>query len=284
MNLAAWPAGPGVAHLPEIVFQAELENAGFGDTLCDPQVVGFSITRHAAFAFEDTQVQLVLRNPKPLGRSNQLPRIRNGVFLEVIAKGKISQHLKKRVMAVGEADILQVIVLPARPHTLLRRSRPRVIALLQAEEDVLELVHPRIGEEQSRIVMRNERRGVHLAVPLLNKKVEEFPPDLRAGKHAISINVKLILAPDIGALRLPRPAGNAVGDAAPARVFVAETCTRIVNYGSLGEFSRYSPSQIPTKRQTPPEGRGSSAICKRAGWPGLRLFYHRRGATCFEVP
>jgi hypothetical protein len=43
---------------------------------------------------------------------------------------------------------------------------------------------------------------MHLAMPLLNKKVEEFPPDLRAGKHAISINVKLILAPDIGALDL----------------------------------------------------------------------------------
>ncbi len=45
MNLAARTAGAGVAHLPEIVFRAKLEDAIFRHALRDPQVVSFSVAR-----------------------------------------------------------------------------------------------------------------------------------------------------------------------------------------------------------------------------------------------
>src|SRR5438128_8339724 len=83
-------------------------------------------------------------------------------------------------MPVGEPDILQIVMLAARPHTLLRRSRAHIVALLQAEENILKLVHPRISKEKCRIVMRHERRRMHLPVPLRDKEVEKRPADLRA--------------------------------------------------------------------------------------------------------
>ncbi len=55
-------------------------------------------------------------------------------------------------MAVGEADILQVVMLAAGADALLRRGGAVVVALLEAEKDVLELVHARVGEEQGGIV------------------------------------------------------------------------------------------------------------------------------------
>src|ERR1700757_2271892 len=113
MKLAAWAARPGAAHLPEIVFQAKLENAIFRNSLCNPQVVCFSITRHAAFTVEYGRESFVFRNSEPLGRSDQLPGVSDCIFFEVIAKRKISQHFKKRVMPVGKADIFQIIVLAA---------------------------------------------------------------------------------------------------------------------------------------------------------------------------
>src|SRR5437867_4702660 len=87
------------------------------------------------------------------------------------------------MVAVGEANVLEIVVLAAGAHTLLRRSRPCVITLFQAEEDVLELVHPRVGKQQRGIVMGNERRRTDLSVSLLDEVVQKFPANLRASQH-----------------------------------------------------------------------------------------------------
>jgi hypothetical protein len=130
VDLAARAAGAGVSHLPEIVFCAKLEDAIFRHTLSEPQVVGFGIARDSVFAFEDRHVQLLFINPEPLRRRDQLPGVGDGVFLEVVAKGKISQHLEKRVMTIGEAYVFKIVVLAAGAYALLRGRRPRVVALL----------------------------------------------------------------------------------------------------------------------------------------------------------
>ncbi len=70
------------------------------------------------------------------------------------------------MVAAGEADVLEVVVLAARANALLRGRGPVVIAMFGAEEDVLELVHARIGEEQGRVVGGNQGGRVHAAVPL----------------------------------------------------------------------------------------------------------------------
>ncbi len=182
VNLAAWTAGAGISHLPEIIFRAELVDAIFR-YMPKPQIVSFNIARNSVFAFENRYVQLFFFNSKPLRRSNQLPRVGDGILLEVIAKRKIPQHLKKRVMAVGEADVFQIVMLAAGAHALLRGGCPHVVAFFQAEKDVFELVHPRVCKEQRRVVRRDERRGVHLAVSLLNEEVQELAANFGACKH-----------------------------------------------------------------------------------------------------
>ena len=62
-------------------------------------------------------------------------------------------------MAERRPDVVEVVVLAADAHALLRRRGARVVALLAAEEQVLELVHPGVGEEQRRIVAGHERRA-----------------------------------------------------------------------------------------------------------------------------
>src|SRR5215472_6015286 len=143
MNLAAWTARPRIAHLPEVVLHPHLVDAIRRHTLPEPQIIGFTISCDAVLALKDRHVQLFLWNPIPGGRSNQFPGVGNRILLEVIAEREVPQHLEKRVMPVSEADIFQVVMLAARAHALLRGRRPRIIALLEAEEDVFELVHPR---------------------------------------------------------------------------------------------------------------------------------------------
>src|SRR5437868_7594558 len=183
MNLAARTAGAGVAHLPEIVFRPKFVNPILCDTLRQPKVVSLFIPRYARFAFEDGDVKLVLGNTEPLGRGNQLPRVRDRILLEVVAKREITQHLEERMVTVGEPDVLQIVVLAARAHAFLRGRRPRVIALFQPEKHVLELVHPRIREEKSGIVRWNERRRMDLFMTMLDKIVQKLASNLETRKH-----------------------------------------------------------------------------------------------------
>src|SRR2546426_9691481 len=65
MNLAGRTTRPGIAHLPEIILGAELEDSILGHTLRDPQVISLRIARNAALALENSHKQFVFRNPEP---------------------------------------------------------------------------------------------------------------------------------------------------------------------------------------------------------------------------
>src|SRR5262249_3647066 len=120
VKFTAWATGAGIAHLPEVVLHAHLEDAIFGYALRRPQVVGLAVARDAAFTLENCRVKLVLGNVEPLGRSDQLPGIRDRILLEVITEREVTEHLEERVVAVGKADVLEIIVLPACTNAFLR--------------------------------------------------------------------------------------------------------------------------------------------------------------------
>src|SRR5580704_8041330 len=108
-NLRAWPAGAGVAHLPEIVRGRDTDDAVFRearDLLPESErfVVGVI----------DGDEQLVLVQPEFLG--DQVPGQLDRPLLEVIAKRKIAEHLEKGEVPRGVADIVEVVVLAAGAH------------------------------------------------------------------------------------------------------------------------------------------------------------------------
>ena len=61
-------------------------------------------------------------------------------------------------MTGGEADIVQIVVLAAGPDALLTGGGATVIYFSLTGEHVFELVHPGIGEKDSGIVKRDNRR------------------------------------------------------------------------------------------------------------------------------
>ena len=188
VNFAAGAAGAGVAHLPEIVFQAHLEDAVFRYSLRCPQVIGFGVALHATFAVKDGHVEFVFVDPEPVFRSDQIPGIGDGVFFEVVAEGKIAQHFEERVMAVGEADIFEIVMFAAGADAFLRSCGAVVVARFEAEKDVFELVHSGVGEEQRGVVRRDERGRVDLFVSALDEIVQEFAANLGAGQHLLGFN------------------------------------------------------------------------------------------------
>ena len=81
-------------------------------------------------------------------------------------------------MARGVADVVEVVVLASRPDALLRRRGSHVVPPLASREDVLELVHPGVGEEQRRVLGGNQRGGGDAAVPLPLEVTKKSLPDL----------------------------------------------------------------------------------------------------------
>ena len=174
-NLAARAAGAGVAHLPEIVraaagLVADARDAVFGhlDFVC-PDGVGLVV------GLVDSDPQLVLG--QFVHRGEQIPGVVDRVALEIVAEGKIAEHLEEGVVARGIADVFQVVVLAAGAHAALRRGGARIRAWFLAQEHILELHHARIGEQQGRIVARHQRTGGHHGVPALGKKFQELTAD-----------------------------------------------------------------------------------------------------------
>ena len=88
-------------------------------------------------------------------------------------------------MAARVADVFEIVMLAAGADALLGGGGAAVVAFLAAEEDVLELVHARIGKKEGRVVGRHERGASNHAVFAGGKEVEEFLAYLMTGHHFI---------------------------------------------------------------------------------------------------
>ena len=164
-DLAAGSAGAGIAHHPEIVgliapaLVADTHDAFGGHAdLFGPDIEGLVIV-------------LIDRDPEPLlGQTEafgqQAPGERDRIALEVVAEAEVAQHLEKRVMPGRVADVFQIVVLATGPDAFLGRDRALIRPLVKAEKDILELIHPGIGEQQGGIVARHHGTGGHDGVLL----------------------------------------------------------------------------------------------------------------------
>ena len=87
------------------------------------------------------------RGPQPLLRQlphlgQQLPGPGDGFFLVIVAERPVAQHLEQRVVVRRPAHILQVVVLAADAHALLRVGDAPGVGLAQAQEESLNWFMP----------------------------------------------------------------------------------------------------------------------------------------------
>jgi len=107
-------------------------------------------------------------------------------------------------MTAGEADVLKIVVLASGTNTLLTGGGARVVTVLCAQENILELVHAGVGKQQGRVVGGHQRRRVHTTVPLACrrglltlKKPQKIFPNLAAGTLAHKRSVYQPAAPNL---------------------------------------------------------------------------------------
>ena len=175
VDLGARTARAGVAHLPEVVLVAEPLDA---------------LERHADLLVPDRLglvVGLVDGDPQPVAveapaarrgvAGDEVPAPGDDLVLEVVAEAEVAEHLEEHEVALGAADVVEVVVLAAGAGALLRADRPRVRRHLVADEVRLERHHAGDGEHDRRVV-RDEARRRHDGVVLRGEEVEERQSEL----------------------------------------------------------------------------------------------------------
>ena len=129
----------------------------------------------------DGDGQLV-RVDTPVAR-DQGPGVMDRLFLEIIAEGEVAEHLEEGVMPGGIADIVEIIMLAAGAHALLRGRRRLVGTALKAREHILERHHARVDEHERRIIVRYERRRGHHFMAIATEIIEEGAADIVGRSH-----------------------------------------------------------------------------------------------------
>ena len=175
-DLRTGPAGPGLAHAPEVVRGGDADDALVGESGdFFPQLEGLVVVMvdgdQQAFG-----VEAVLPG-------EQAPGQLDGFVLEIVAEGKVAQHLEKGVVAGGIADIVEIVVFAAGAQALLAGHGARIVALFGAGENVLELHHAGVGKEQRRIVVRHQRTGRDDLVAVGREVVEKSLANVVGGLH-----------------------------------------------------------------------------------------------------
>ena len=180
VDLGAGPAGAGLAHGPEVVLRPELEDP-VGRDVGGPEAVRLGVARDRTLALEDRDLQAVRGEAQLAGE--EVPAELDRLLLEVVPEGEVAEHLEEGVVAGGHPHVLEVVVLAPGAHALLRGGGAGVVPLLPPEEDVLELVHPRVREEEGGVVLGHEGGALHHAVPPLLEVPEERAADLVGRLH-----------------------------------------------------------------------------------------------------
>ena len=181
VDLAAGTAGTGLGHAPEVLVVPGVHVAPLRHALGrqadlvapdGPRLLVIAVGRGGQALAGDAQV---LRQ--------ELPGPVDGLALEVVAEGPVAQHLEEGVVARRAADLLEVVVLAGHAQAALRVHGPRVGALLHAPEDVLELDHAAVGEEQRLVPAGHQAGAGHDLVAAGREEAQEAGADLVGGQR-----------------------------------------------------------------------------------------------------
>mmetsp|Transcript_11487 Transcript_11487/g.29021 ORF Transcript_11487/g.29021 Transcript_11487/m.29021 type:complete len:365 (+) Transcript_11487:1812-2906(+) len=159
VDLCAGAAGALVSHLPKVVLAVKGKHTP-GRQVLEPDLPGLFVCVKplGRIATKVRGVDSGGIHLKHLGQ--QLPRPSDGLLLEVVAEAPVAQHLEKGMMVHVLAHVVKVIVLAACADALLGVGGGLELGELccgvgGTQENGLELVHARIGEEQGGVVVRH---------------------------------------------------------------------------------------------------------------------------------
>ena len=144
-----------------------------------PVVGGFVVARDIAFALKHGERKLVLVETEVLRAGQELPAPSDHFLFEIVAQRPVAQHLEER--QVGRVAHLVDI---ARADALLHVGQARAGRMLAAQQIRNERVHARGGEQNGRVVFRNDGSARNHGMALALKEIEPHAAQF-AGSHLL---------------------------------------------------------------------------------------------------
>ncbi len=179
-DLGTGAARTGVAHLPEVIRSVGgafvITNAD--DTFARDANLFFPDFVSFVVGFVDGYPQAIFRQVEPVFTGQQFPCVLDSIVFEIVAKAEVTQHFKEGVMARGVTDVFQIVVFTARTHAALRGGCAGIITLVETKENILELVHPGVGKQQSWIVVGYQGAACNNLMTFTMEKIEKRLTDL----------------------------------------------------------------------------------------------------------
>ena len=187
VQLGARAAWPRLTHLPEVVLVAEALDAlhRHADDVV-PDLLGLVV------ALVDGDPDAVAVEAPVLG--DELPAVGDGQFLEVVPEAEVAHHLEEDEMALGAADVVEVVVLATGADALLRADGPPERRDLVADEVRLEGHHAGHVEQHGRVV-RDEAGRRHRRVFASGEEVDEGLAELRPRYEEVERPSELVSLP-----------------------------------------------------------------------------------------
>ncbi len=139
VNLRARTTRSGVAHLPEVVLVAEpLNPVEWNADLFVPDRLGLVVA-----VVDGDPEPVPVETPAATGdvTRDEVPAPGDDLLLEVVAEAEVAHHLEEHEVALGAADVVEIVVLAAGAGALLRADGPGVGRHFVTDEIALERHH-----------------------------------------------------------------------------------------------------------------------------------------------
>ncbi len=99
-------------------------------------------------------------------------------MFEVIAEAEVAQHFEESMVTCSVSDVFQIVVFTSRAYATLGSGCTGIITFIEPKENILELVHPGIGKQQSGVIVRHRGTAGNYLMPFTMEKVEKRLTDL----------------------------------------------------------------------------------------------------------
>ena len=142
-----------------------------------PAVVCNRILRGIAVTGKAGKVQLVRIDSEPFFAGEELPRECDGFLLKIIAERPVAEHFEKRTMR-GVANLVNI----SGAQTFLHVCEAHALRMLFTHQIGNERMHAGRGEQNGRIVLRNQGSALNNGVALGTEKVQIELPQLFGGQ------------------------------------------------------------------------------------------------------
>ncbi len=188
MYLGARTAWTCVAHFPKVIVFVAVDDMARGQVLRPIAcclVVALKPFRGASLEHRCIQtVGVELQDTHEI-----FPCPSDGFLLEVVAKRPIPQHLEHGVVVCVMTNLFQVVVLAAYTETFLRVRHAFVFGRHIPQDDILKLVHARVGKHQCRVTFHHHGGRRNNVVLLRSEKLFKRLSDLFCCQHNLFVLV-----------------------------------------------------------------------------------------------